>query len=187
MERLGLHDRRKDLVDTLSGGLRRRVEIAKALLHRPQVLLMDEASTGLDPAARRELSQPRGKPARAGRRHDPADHATFWRRPTAATAWCCCTRERSWRRAVPRELRSRIGGDVVVLESGGIRSRSRPASRQRFRLSPAGARRAGARRDRQRTSLHRRSGGGVPGRGGFGGPAQALARRRICARNGGLH
>jgi ABC-2 type transport system ATP-binding protein len=57
MQRLGLLDRRKDLVETLSGGLRRRVEIAKALLHRPQVLLMDEASTGLDPAARRDVSR----------------------------------------------------------------------------------------------------------------------------------
>ena len=57
MERLGLPDRRKDLVETLSGGLRRRVEIAKALLHRPHVLLMDEASTGLDPAARLDLSR----------------------------------------------------------------------------------------------------------------------------------
>jgi ABC-2 type transport system ATP-binding protein len=57
MARLGLNDRRKDLVETLSGGLRRRVEIAKALLHRPRVLLMDEASTGLDPAARRDLSR----------------------------------------------------------------------------------------------------------------------------------
>lgn len=55
--RLGLSDRRADIVDTLSGGLRRRVEIAKALLHRPSVLLMDEPSTGLDPGARRELSQ----------------------------------------------------------------------------------------------------------------------------------
>ncbi len=57
MERLALTDRRKDLVGALSGGLRRRVEIAKALLHRPPVLLMDEASTGLDPAARRDLSR----------------------------------------------------------------------------------------------------------------------------------
>jgi ABC-2 type transport system ATP-binding protein len=55
LARLGLTDRRRDLVKTLSGGLARRVEIAKALLHRPQVLLMDEPSTGLDPGARREL------------------------------------------------------------------------------------------------------------------------------------
>ena len=53
--RLGIADRRGDLVEILSGGLKRRVEIAKGLLHRPAVLLMDEASTGLDPAARREL------------------------------------------------------------------------------------------------------------------------------------
>ena len=57
MERLALADRRKELVSALSGGLRRRAEIAKALLHRPPVLLMDEASTGLDPAARRDLSR----------------------------------------------------------------------------------------------------------------------------------
>ena len=55
--RLGLSDRRGDLVEVLSGGLRRRVEIAKGLLHKPAVLLMDEASTGLDPGARRELWQ----------------------------------------------------------------------------------------------------------------------------------
>ena len=44
-------------METLSGGLKRRVEIAKGLLHRPVVLLMDEASTGLDPGARRDLWQ----------------------------------------------------------------------------------------------------------------------------------
>jgi len=55
--RLGLKDRMGDLVEILSGGLKRRVEIAKGLLHRPSVLLMDEASTGLDPGARRELWQ----------------------------------------------------------------------------------------------------------------------------------
>jgi ABC-2 type transport system ATP-binding protein len=53
--RLGLAERSGELVDRLSGGLRRRVELAKAFLHRPPVLLLDEPSTGLDPGARREL------------------------------------------------------------------------------------------------------------------------------------
>ncbi len=116
MERLGLQDRRKDLVETLSGGLRRRVEIAKALLHRPKVLLMDEASTGLDPAARRDVSK----------------HVEMLRDKEGVTILLTthileeadrCDRlvllhqGNIVAQGSPGELRSRIGGDVVVLES----------------------------------------------------------------------
>ena len=116
MGKLGLLERRKDLVETLSGGLRRRVEIAKALLHRPQILLMDEASTGLDPAARRDVSR----------------HVEMLRDHEGVTILLTthileeadrCDRltllheGRIVAQGSPAELRARIGGDVVVLDT----------------------------------------------------------------------
>ncbi|WP_233198789.1 MULTISPECIES: ABC transporter ATP-binding protein [Pirellulaceae] len=55
LDKLELEDRKKDIVEDLSGGLRRRVELAKGMLHSPKVLLLDEPSTGLDPAARQAM------------------------------------------------------------------------------------------------------------------------------------
>jgi ABC-2 type transport system ATP-binding protein len=134
MERLGLADRRNDLVETLSGGLRRRVEIAKALLHRPQVLLMDEASTGLDPAARRELSR-HIETLRA------KDGVTI-----LLTSHILAEAERCDRLVLlhqgtivaqgsPRELCARIGGDVVVLEAADGEALA-AGIRERFHLTP---------------------------------------------------
>jgi ABC-2 type transport system ATP-binding protein len=55
LARVGLTDRANDLVETLSGGLQRRAELAKGLLHDPDILVLDEPNTGLDPAARRDF------------------------------------------------------------------------------------------------------------------------------------
>lgn len=135
MARLGLAERRDDFVGTLSGGLRRRVEIAKALLHAPQVVLMDEASTGLDPGARRELWQYiRELRDREGvtillTTHilDEADRCD---------RLVLLHRGRVVAEGTPAELRSRIGGDVVVLDAADPKALA-PRVEERFGVRPS--------------------------------------------------
>ena len=135
MDRLGLKDRRHDLVESLSGGLRRRVEIAKALLHQPKILLMDEASTGLDPSARRDLA----RQVEDLRNHEAVtilltthilDEADKCDRLVLLHQGKIVAQGSS------AELRARIGGDVVVLETADSRSLA-AGIEQRFGLNPA--------------------------------------------------
>lgn len=55
LDSMGLGEQARAVVRSLSGGTRRKVELVRALLHEPRVLLMDEATVGLDPASRQQL------------------------------------------------------------------------------------------------------------------------------------
>src|SRR5436190_14769180 len=55
LARFGLADKKNDLVESLSGGMRRRLQVARALISEPEVLILDEPTTGMDPEVRRVL------------------------------------------------------------------------------------------------------------------------------------
>ncbi len=116
LSRVGLADRAKELVETFSGGMQRRIELAKGLLHHPGVLLLDEPTTGLDPGARRDLWQ------YLQMLRDEEQVSVL------VTTHLMEEAERCDRLAImnegnlvalgtPAELKSEIGGDVVLLEA----------------------------------------------------------------------
>ncbi len=111
----GLEDRAGDLVETLSGGLARRVEIAKALLHAPPVLLLDEPSTGLDPGARRDLTALLRQLAAAGTGVLLTTH--LFDEADAAHRIGILDRGRLVALGAPAALKAEVGGDVVTVEA----------------------------------------------------------------------
>jgi ABC-2 type transport system ATP-binding protein len=116
LSRVGLADRAKELVETFSGGMQRRIELAKGLLHHPGVLLLDEPTTGLDPGARRDLWQ-------YLQMLRDEEHVSV-----LVTTHLMEEAERCDRLAImnegnlvalgtPAELKNEIGGDVVLFEA----------------------------------------------------------------------
>src|SRR5215467_13288423 len=113
--RVGLADRAREKAETFSGGMKRRLELAKGLLHHPSVLLLDEPTTGLDPGARRDLWQ------YLQILRDQENVSVL------VTTHLMEEAERCDRLAIysegnvvalgtPEELKSEIGGDVILFE-----------------------------------------------------------------------
>ena len=111
LARFALSDRRLEAVATLSGGLKRRVELAKALLHRPALLLLDEPSTGLDPVARRELWNELLALKKDGATILVATHMLDEAERCDRLVMLDCGRIAA--EGTPAALKSEIGGDIV--------------------------------------------------------------------------
>jgi ABC-2 type transport system ATP-binding protein len=116
LERLGVADRADDLVRMLSGGLRRRVEIAKCMLHRPALLILDEPSTGLDPGARMDLWRHLEQLVR--------DEGTtvlltthFMEEAERCHRLALLDRGRLVACGTPSQLKSGIGGDCITIDA----------------------------------------------------------------------
>lgn len=113
LRRFGLEDRRRDRVGRLSGGLKRRVEIAKAMCVEPAVLLLDEPTAGLDPLARREVFDAIAAARRAGATvlmtTHLMDEAERCDRVLILHEGSCVAE------GTPAALRAQIGGGVVTI------------------------------------------------------------------------
>ncbi|MEA2560270.1 MAG: type transport system ATP-binding protein [Acidobacteriota bacterium] len=115
LERFGLADRRDQKALELSGGLRRRVEIAKSLLHKPRLLLLDEPSTGLDPGARRDLWSTLDGLRQEGVTVLLTTH--FMEEGDRCDRLALIDRGSLVAEGSPAALKEEIGGDVVTLTS----------------------------------------------------------------------
>jgi ABC-2 type transport system ATP-binding protein len=131
---LGIADRLDERADVLSGGLKRRVEIAKSLLHKPEVLILDEPSTGLDPGVRFDLWEVLSRVRK--------DHGVT----VLVTTHLMDEAERCDRLAIldrgrlvslgtPAELRASVGGDSVTIAGHDI-DRLAAQITERFQFLP---------------------------------------------------
>ena len=114
LERFGLPGDR--LVKTYSGGMQRRLDVALGLLHRPQVLFLDEPTTGLDPEARAQMWEEISRLAREERMTILLTTHYLEEADRLASRLAIVDRGRIVARGTPDELKSELEGDTIQVE-----------------------------------------------------------------------
>ena len=164
LEQFGLTDAANRTAKTYSGGMRRRLDLAASLVHRPPVLFLDEPTTGLDPASRTDLWGVIEAARRAAARRCCSRRSTS-RRPTASpNRIMVIDGGRTIAEGTPAELKQHYGATVVeiTLAPDDVRPR---------RAAARAARQDGTHRRRDARRDHRRR--------------RAAARSRWCGRSTG--
>ena len=167
LERFGLADAADRQVKTYSGGMQRRLDVALGLIHRPQVLFLDEPTTGLDPEARALMWAEIERLAREERMTILLTTHYLEEADRLASQLAIVDRGRIVARGTPDELKAELDGDAVQVELAGDDGAT--ARRARARRRPG----RGAGRGPHAARPRRRRRRGDPGRAG-----RARGRRR---------
>jgi ABC-2 type transport system ATP-binding protein len=124
LTRFGLADAQKRLVRTYSGGMQRKLDVALGLLHRPQVLFLDEPTTGLDPEARADMWNEMEQ--LAGEEGVSVLLTTHYLEEAdrLASQLAIVDRGRIVAAGTPDELKSELRGDALVVELGAVDGRA---------------------------------------------------------------
>ena len=129
LDSVRLADRAADIVNTLSGGLQRRAELAKALMTRPELLVLDEPTTGLDPSARRDVRDHCVELRNGGMTIVMTTH--LMDEAAACDRVGILHRGKLVALGTPAELVESVGGDVIVIAARDGKSLA-PAIEERF-------------------------------------------------------
>ena len=113
---IGLYERRNDFVKKFSGGMKRRLEVARGLIHRPQVLFLDEPTLGLDPQTRANLWE---LIIELPKKHNVTVFMTthYMEEAEVCDKISIIDNGRIIRTGTPEELKKTVGGDVIYLKT----------------------------------------------------------------------